>query len=55
MKQTLLWMSAWIAAGFSVGWIGFPMLGATIVTVAVFLSPVTLLAAAQDVRSGAMS
>ena len=55
MRKALLWIGGWIAAGFVVGWIGLPMLGATVVTVALFLSPVALLAAAQDARSGATS
>jgi hypothetical protein len=55
MRKTSLWIGAWIAAGFAVGWMGFPALGASMVTVAIFLSPVALLAAAQDVRLGATS
>ena len=55
MRKTSIWIGGWIAAGFAVGWIGLPMLGATVVTVAVFLSPVALLAAAKDAKSGATS
>jgi hypothetical protein len=55
MRKTLLLIGGWIVAGFVVGWSGLPVLGATVVTVAVFLSPVALLAAAQDKRAGATS
>ena len=55
MRKTQLCIGGWIAAGFAVGWVGFPALGATVVTAAVFLSPVVLLAAAQDAKSGAAS
>lgn len=53
MKKSLLWIGGCIAAGFAIGWSGLPMLGATIVTLALFLSPVVILSATQRTTTDA--
>jgi len=47
MKKTIGKLAVWIMVGFCLGWAGLPHLGASIVTLVVFLTPVMLLSVAE--------